>query len=232
MSTDARAPLGLYGGAFDPVHHGHLRLALECRERLALAEVRLLPTGRAPHREAARASGSQRLAMLQLAVDQEAGLAADARELERQRPSYTVDTLLDIRAEQGMARSLIWILGLDAFLGLPTWHRWDELLHLCHLVVIHRPGYHFDPGISPQLAELTRGHQTDDPQQLHAVPSGRLLFLPLPLLEISSTAIRARVRTGHSIRYLVPDAVQAFINTHSLYRQENHGYYTSPESGR
>lgn len=212
------APLGLYGGAFDPVHNGHLRLAIECRERLALDEVRLLPTGRPPHREAARATAGQRATMLELAIGQEAGLSCDARELERHRPSYTIDTLLDLRAEQGEQRPLVWILGLDAFLGLPTWHRWDELLRLCHLVVIHRPGYHFDPGISPELGELARHHQTDDPQELHTAPAGRLLFLALPLLEISSTAIRARVRTGHSIRYLVPDAVQAFINTHTLYR--------------
>lgn len=215
---DAGRPpaLGLLGGAFDPVHHGHLRLAIECRERLGLGEVRLLPTGRAPHRPAALASGAQRMAMLQLAVAGEAGLAGDDRELLRDGPSYTVNTLEQLRSENSQ-RPLVWICGLDAFLGLPGWHRWQDLLALAHLVVVHRPGYGFDPATSPQLAALQARHQTEHPGELRCSAAGRLLFLSLPLLEISSTAIRSKLRAEHSIRYLLPEPVQAFINTHHLY---------------
>lgn len=215
---DAGRPpaLGLLGGAFDPVHHGHLRLAIECRERLGLGEVRLLPTGQAPHRPPALASGGERMAMLQLAVAGETGLACDDRELLRVGPSYTVNTLEQLRSENS-ARPLLWICGLDAFLGLPGWHRWQELLQLAHLVVVHRPGYGFDPATAPQLAELQARHQSEHAEELRSSAAGRLLFLSLPLLEISSTAIRSKLRAEHSIRYLLPEPVQAFINTHHLY---------------
>ena len=214
---NVRAPaLGLLGGAFDPVHHGHLRLAIECRERLGLGEVRLLPTGQAPHRAAALASGAERLAMLQLATTDEAGLAADARELQRAGPSYTVTTLEQLRAEDS-ERPLAWICGLDAFLGLTSWHRWQELLQLAPLVVVHRPGYGFDPATSPELAQLHSRHQTTCVADLQRSAAGCLLFLSLPLLEVSSTAIRDKLRANQSIRYLLPELVQAFIHTHHLY---------------
>lgn len=209
--------IGLFGGAFDPVHHGHLRLALECRERLDLAEVRLIPTGQPPHRAPAQASAAQRLAMLQLAVDGADGLVCDASELQHPGPSYTVDTVERLRAASGQEQPLVWILGLDAFLGLPSWHRWEELCTFVHLLVIQRPGYRFEAGLHPQLAELQRQCGSDDAGALRLSPAGRLHFLPLPQLDISSTALRAATRAGHSCRYLVPDAVQAFINTHHIY---------------
>ena len=130
--------IGLFGGTFDPVHIGHLRSALETAELLGLDELRLLPAARPPHRETPQVSAQQRLAMVELAVAGVAPLTVDARELARDKPSYTIDTLESLRAELGSEAQLFLMVGWDAFCGLPTWHRWDELLQHCHMLVLQR----------------------------------------------------------------------------------------------
>jgi nicotinate-nucleotide adenylyltransferase len=131
--------IGIYGGTFDPVHFGHLRTALEVREALGLDEVRFTPCRQPPHRVAV-ASPEAREKMLELALAKEAGFVLDRRELDRPGPSYMIDTLAALRAEWGADASLCLILGRDAFLGLPSWRRWNELTGLAHLVVMTRPG--------------------------------------------------------------------------------------------
>ena len=202
-------PIGFLGGTFDPVHNGHLRLALEVRERLGLAEVRLLPSAQTNLRDAAHASAAQRLAMLRAALVE--GLALDAREVERGGVSYTVDTLCALRAEEPR-RPLCFILGADAWNALPRWHRWRELLDYAHLVVASRPG-----------AELERhpaldAAWTDAPAELAALPAGRVIACAIPLLPISSTDIRARIASGRSVAGLVPPAVVELIAREGLYR--------------
>lgn len=216
--------LGLLGGAFDPVHCGHLRMAIECGERLQLQQVHLVPTGQPVHRAPARASAGQRLAMLQLAVAGEPGLGIETCELEQQAPSYTFDTLSHLRERYGAQQTLVWIIGLDAFLGLPGWHRWRELLQLAHLAVVRRPGYQFDTREQGELAELLQQHATDDVAQLHAHPAGSILQLELPVLDIASSAIRQRLAQHQNIRHLLPEPVREFINSHNLYTSGHHGY--------
>ena len=133
--------IGLLGGTFNPVHNGHLRSAVEVRERLALDELRLVPSARPPHRAAPEVTAEQRLAMVQLALAGSDELQVDARELQRSSPSWTVDTLASLRAELGPQAVVFFILGWDAFCGLPGWHRWQELLELAHLVVLQRPDF-------------------------------------------------------------------------------------------
>ena len=207
------APLGLLGGTFDPVHHGHLRLALEVRETLALAEVRLLPAAQSNLRDGARASAAEREAMLRAALDEcpGAGLALDTRELERGGVSYTIDTLVALRAEIGR-RPLCFIVGADAWNALPRWHRWRELLDQAHFVVASRPGATLERHVD--LA----GAWTDEVADLSARPAGRVLTCAIPLLPISATDIRARVAAGRSIAGLVPAGVAALIASHGLYR--------------
>lgn len=211
-----RPAIGLFGGTFDPVHNGHLRVALDAREGLGLAEVHLLPARQNPLRDTPGATAVQRRDLLAAAVDGEPGLRVDARELDRPGPSYSVDTLAGLRAEFGPGQPLALLVGADAFTGLVSWHRWRELFDLAHLVVLQRPGH--EAVQDAELAAETAARRTDAVAELHTTPAGRVLFWRVTQLEISSTDIRARVAAGRSIRYLVPDAVNEAIQRLGLYR--------------
>lgn len=215
MTENSRA-IGLFGGTFDPVHNGHLRVALDALDGLGLAEVRLLPARQNPLREIPGASAGQRRDLLVAAVAGEPGLRVDARELERDGPSYTVDTLASLRDELGVTQPLVLMLGGDAFTGLTGWHRWRELFDLAHVVVLQRPGH--TAKLAPELAVETDARGTDDGADLHAQAAGRVMFWRVTQLEISSTDIRARIAAGRSIRYLVPDPVHDTIQRLDLYR--------------
>ncbi|MEH6668976.1 nicotinate-nucleotide adenylyltransferase [Halopseudomonas sp.] len=206
--------IGLLGGTFDPVHFGHLRGALEAAECLGLDELRLIPSARPPHRGQPRASAEQRLAMVQLATGGVTGLMVDDRELQRDRPSYTVETLESLRSELGDTVTLFMILGWDAFGGLPAWHRWEELLGLCNLVVLQRPDY--DPELPEVLKDLLAARSVSDPGSVSA-RYGQIICLTQTPLAISATHIRQLVAERRSPRFLLPDAVLDYIETHGLY---------------
>ncbi len=210
----ALKPLGILGGTFDPVHHGHLRLAIELREQLNLGEVRLMPAGAPNLRNAPRASPTQRLAMLNLAVEG-TGLTVDAREVHATGTTYSVDTLADLRAELG-AQPLVFILGQDAFNALPRWHRWQALLDYAHLAVATRPGY--QPPADESLRALISENAVTDAHALAARPAGKIFLQTIPLLPIAATDLRARVREGRSIAALTPFAVDSYIRAHNLYQ--------------
>lgn len=210
-------PIGLFGGTFDPVHYGHLRPALEMREALALAEVRFIPAGVPPHRDPPAASAAQRTAMLELALQGQPGLCVDRRELERPGPSYMVDTLTSLRAELGDT-PLCLLLGSDAYLGLASWHRWQELIELAHLVVMHRPGWSPTQAGAGAPARLLAQRGTDDATALTRHPAGAVLLRAVTQLDISATAVRALIGAGHDPRYLLPDAVRDYIRAQGLYQ--------------
>ena len=213
----ARKPVGILGGTFDPVHVGHLRAAIEVREALDLAEVRLIPAHVPPHRPQPVASAAHRLAMLRLAVRGVPGLAVDDRELRRQGPSYTVDTLAGLREELGH-RPLCLLVGDDAFRGLPSWHRWQALFELAHVVVMQRPPLPGTSAVMPApLAQQVRERLADAPQALAGAPAGRILQQAIPPLDVSATRIRALLRAGHSARFLVTDGCLRYIRRHHLY---------------
>ncbi|WP_049623256.1 nicotinate-nucleotide adenylyltransferase [Frateuria defendens] len=192
-------PLALFGGTFDPVHIGHLSVAWEAAELLD-AEVRLLPANVPPHRSPPTANAAQRVAMLRAALGGQSRLTLDTRELEREGPSYTVDTLRGLRAEQG-ERPLVLLLGADAFAGLPGWHRWRELFELAHLGVLSRPG--IDVELPPLLQEAVAGRQAGA-AAVHAQPAGLVVELAVTPLEVSATRIRERLAAGREPRYLLP----------------------------
>jgi nicotinate-nucleotide adenylyltransferase len=202
-------PIGVFGGTFDPIHYGHLRTAFELWQELHLTEVRFLPTGSPPHRDRPYASPELRLRMVQAAVADEHAFVVDDREVRRSGLSYSVDTLTELRSELP-DRSLCLILGMDAFLGLPNWHRWRELLGLTHIVVAHRPGWKA-PTNGP-LGEVMVDHGTGSIRDLHEKPAGRIYVHAVTQLEISSTELRQIIETGRDPRYLVPESVREIIH--------------------
>ena len=206
--------LGLLGGTFDPVHCGHLRLAVEMREVLGLDEVRLIPLDTPPHRDAPQAPAGLRRRMLEAAVAGLPGLRVDDRELRRAGVSYTVDTLVDLRRELPDA-SLCLIVGMDAFASLHTWHRWRELVELAHIAVAHRPGA--SPPAAGPVAELLAEQRCEDAGELVRAPAGRIVLCPIPALEVSSTRLRESVAAGRSLACLVPEPVIEIIMKERIY---------------
>lgn len=210
--------IGLFGGTFDPVHIGHLRGALEVAELMAFDQLRLIPSARPPHREAPQVSAADRLAMVELAVADLPPLWVDDRELRRERPSWTIDTLESLRAEVGASDQLFLMLGWDAFCGLPGWHRWEELLNHCHILVLQRPDADAEP--PEELRDLLAARSVADPLSLSG-PGGQISFVWQSPLAVSATQVRQLLADGRSVRFLVPDAVLAYIHAHGLYRAAN-----------
>jgi nicotinate-nucleotide adenylyltransferase len=212
------AMIGILGGTFDPVHFGHLRPALEIQQQLGLREVRLVPCRIPPHRPQPQASAAQRVVMLEAAIRGHPGLRIDTRELERDGPSWTLDTLVSLREEPG-GQGICLLLGMDAFLGLSTWHRWRELLDYCHMVVMTRPG-----SVLPAqgvLADFIALHRVPDATALEQHATGMLLFHPVTQLDISATSIRKQLAAGQDPGYLLPDRVIDIIDKEGLYATGN-----------
>jgi nicotinate-nucleotide adenylyltransferase len=210
-------PIGIFGGTFDPIHYGHLRSAFELLQALRLEEVRFVPSADPPHRGRTFAPIELRYRMVEAAVAGQDGFAVDDLELRRDGPSYTVDTLLAYREEHG-TRPLCLIVGMDAFLGLTSWHRWGEILDLAHIVIAYRPGWQLpDTG---ELGRLLREKGTDNVEDLHALPSGRVFDQAVTQLEIASTDIRALIAAGRDPRFLMPDEVRDIILDSGCYRSQ------------
>lgn len=206
--------IGIFGGTFDPVHFGHLRAAVEAREKLGLDDFRLLPAGQPPHRSDTVARGEQRLAMLRLALADCPDLRVDDREVRRPGYSFMTDTLAEIRGEAGEAPLLL-LIGQDAANALHTWHEWRRLFELAHLVVMRRPDAHFDCR-GELRAEIER-RRVREPARLLAAASGLVLSLEITQLDISSTHIRGLLAGGRSARFLLPDRVLDYIHEQGLY---------------
>jgi len=209
-------PIGILGGTFDPIHHGHLRMAIECYERIGLEEVRLIPLHTPPHRHPPIASPEQRLAMLEIATCDLHEILVDDCELRRNEVSYTINTVSSLRQSAGLT-PLCLLMGADAFNYLHTWHRWHELLEHVHIVIARRSGNE----IKPEVAELTgllSKHSTDDVSLLHKTPAGRLFEIEMPLLDISATQIRDSFGENRNPAFLLPDSVINYINSNHIYQ--------------
>jgi nicotinate-nucleotide adenylyltransferase len=200
--------LGVFGGTFDPIHLAHLAVAETARDALRLEQVLFIPAGEPPHKVGRPISPAEdRLAMVRAAIADNAAFAASRMELDRGGPSYTVDTLRDLRAArlaEGRSSHLALILSVDSFMELPTWHDPEGVLGLATLVVAPRDGY----------AEAT----PDFLERAFPGVGGRAVFLDGPRLRLSASELRARAKSGRTLRYLVPDAVAAYIGDHGLYQ--------------
>ncbi|MDX1604819.1 MAG: nicotinate-nucleotide adenylyltransferase [Candidatus Competibacterales bacterium] len=211
-------PVGIFGGTFDPIHYGHLRIALETLESLSLAELRLLPARQPPLRDTPGARPEQRLAMLRLAIADQPGFVLDPRELDREGPSYMADTLASLRAERPDT-PLCLLVGADAFARLHRWERWRALFDLAHIVVLSRPG-DADPLSAPLETEIA-SRRLDAVTELRGSPAGGIWFQAVTALDISATRIRRLLQAGRSPRYLLPDAVCDYIQRHRLYQDNS-----------
>ncbi len=210
--------VGLFGGTFDPIHFGHLRTALELRDHLQLDEIRFALCGCPPHGKNPIASAAIRLGMLKAALADQSGFVVDEQELNRPGPSYTIDTLEALRAES-KSRSLGLIVGMDAFIGIGSWHRSEDILRFAHIIVAKRPGAQLPE--SGTAGALLAAHGMSEPAALAATPAGGIWVESVTQLEISSSAIRTSALAGQSQRYLVPDAVAIQIETTGCYASEN-----------
>ncbi len=206
--------IGILGGTFDPVHYGHLRVALECKESLGLDELRMLPCARPPHRDQPIATAEQRLAMLELALQDSDHILADERELTRSGLSYMIDTLKSFKADFPQA-VLFLIVGSDSFQSLPTWHNWEKILDFANIVIAKRPDSK-DDRLS-ETGRLLSGCFVNERDKFRQMPNGVIFELQVSQLDISSTGIRKLVQQKKSPQYLLPKAVINYIKNHSLY---------------
>jgi nicotinate-nucleotide adenylyltransferase len=226
MSEAAPGPLGLFGGTFDPLHVAHLRLALEAREALDLSEVCFIPAGNPALRAAPACPAADRLAMVERAVAGISGFSVDAAEVLAARnpaPSYTVDTLERQRRQHGPRRPLVLLIGADAFARLESWQRWQDLFALAHIAVATRPGHELSVGAGTSALDAEFRTRRGSAADFTAAPAGRIVPFAITALEISATAIRRRLTAGLDVRYLVPDPVLDYIDSHQIYRTP-HGH--------
>lgn len=207
----------LFGGTFDPIHFGHLRPVEALAQQVGLTRITLLPNNVPPHRPQPEASAAQRVDMLRCATETLPLFEIDTRELQRETPSWTVATLETLRAERGQQQPLGFIIGQDSLLTLAKWHRWQDLLSLCHLLVCKRPGYATEMD-SPEMQAWLDHHITQDVQQLHQRAAGCIWLAETPLYNISATEIRQRRHQNLACDDLLPAAVIAYIDRAGLYR--------------
>jgi nicotinate-nucleotide adenylyltransferase len=209
-TPDLRGATGVFGGTFDPIHLAHLAVAEAARDELGLAEVLFVPAGEPPHKAGRSISSAERrLAMVEAAIAGNPAFRVTRMEIDRHGPSYTVDTLRDLRTEprsDAGGRELVLILSAEAFVELPTWREPAAILGLAALVVAPRDGY---PDAGPDFLE----------RHFPGVPA-RAVFLDGPRMRLSASELRARAAVGRSLRYLVPDAVAAYISDHALYQEQ------------
>jgi nicotinate-nucleotide adenylyltransferase len=218
--ANASGPVGIFGGTFDPIHYGHLRLAEELADAAKLGEVRFMPSGTPPHRARPGAEPTHRVEMVRLAIEGNMRFVLDQRETKRSGPGYTYDTLSELRRELGAQRPLALLVGADAFLELATWHRWHSLFDLAHIVVAYRPGFPIDTWqarMPEPLAHEYAARYMQQPLAVHLAPAGGIAAVAMTGLDISATFVRNAVHAGASARYLLPDVVLDYIRSHALY---------------
>jgi nicotinate-nucleotide adenylyltransferase len=212
--TQLHPAIGILGGTFDPIHFGHLRMAIELKEVLNLTNVHLIPCHYPVHRKSPVASADERLQMVKKAIINEPALLADDREIRRQSPSYMIETLHEMRQEMPTT-PLCLLLGIDAFLGFASWYRFEEILTIAHLIIAHRPQYYLPA--SGLLAELLKQHLHSENNYIHEHLAGGILLRPITALDISATDIRKQFAVGKNPRYLLPDNVYQYIQDEGIY---------------
>lgn len=212
-------PVGILGGSFDPVHHGHLRLALECITAAGLAGVNLVPLHIPAHRGPVHATPEQRLNMLRLATAGIEQLHVDDIEIRRGGTSWTIDTVREYRRKSGNSPVCL-IMGMDAFQQLHGWKQWDLIPEQVHIIVTDRPDTDIDFE-HKQIADLYATRHTDNPADLRTTPAGRILKIRTPMLAISSTRIRSLLGAGQNPAYLLPEKVLSYIHKENIYQKES-----------
>ena len=205
--------MGIFGGTFDPIHFGHLRPAYEVMQAAGLEQVRFLPNRLPPHRESPWLDTETRRQLVEVAIADVDGFVLDDRELKREGPSYMVDTLADLKNDFP-EHHLCLIMGMDAFSGFTQWHRWQDILNLCHLIIASRPG-----AVKPDFAEfrdIIESRFCDQTEALVGSQQGQILLQSVTLLDISASQIRQSLISGASIRYLVPESIRERLEARQI----------------
>jgi nicotinate-nucleotide adenylyltransferase len=210
-----KPPLVLFGGTFDPIHFGHLRTALELQEVLKVPQINLVPAGEPVHKVSTGASAAQRFEMVRLAIDSEPALVADDCELISDERCYTINTLMNKRAEVGEALPIILVMGMDSLLGIKRWFQWQQLTDYCHLLIVARPSY--EPEFDSEIQSFIDQRKVEDLTELSTRPSGYLVMHQLTPMNVSATKVREIIKQGSNPRFLIPDVVWDFIKTERLY---------------
>ena len=208
--------IGIFGGSFDPIHFGHIKLVLALIERYKFDQIRMIPCYQSPFNKPLIASVQQRWEMLNLVTDSHDKLVADSRELERQGSSYTIDTITELKREIEAEVPLVLIIGIDAFISFCKWHRYDEILTLSHIMLLQRPGYRLpDKGCEKDLFDK---YITEDIKNFENMLHGKIYLTDLEKFDISSTTIRKCVSQGDQPRYLLPGNIWDYIKKSNLYK--------------
>jgi len=207
--------IGILGGTFDPIHNGHIRLALEAQVQLKLDQIRLIPVNIPPHRAKPIASTVQRQRMIELAIKDQSCFSIDCRELESEEISYSINTLKSLR-EEFPEDALCLILGRDAFNKIDSWKDWQELLHYAHIIVANRPN-ESSTKLTGELQSWIEKNLITDHTLLKNNLSGNIHFINIPMLDISSSMIRQLCSEQKAIDNLLPTTTQTYIKDNHLY---------------
>ena len=216
QSSNEKNGTVVMGGTFDPIHHGHLRSAVDILDFFRFKTLRMVPCFQPVHKDQPSVTPEQRLQMVELGIQADIRLEVDPREILREGPSYTKDTLQELRNELGEEEPIIMVVGMDSFLSLPTWAEWRSLLSVAHILVISRPGW--EPDFISVLEEFYEKHRAQNIAELQCAPAGKIWMESFTPLAISSSQVRKLCRENASIAYLVPETIQRFIEAHSLYK--------------
>jgi len=209
--------IGILGGTFNPIHNGHLHLAERLNQTLAFEAIRFMPAAIPALKDMPNVSAEHRADMVKLAIVNHPTFEIDIRELEREGPSYTIDSLISLRKELGDKVSICWLIGSDAFARLYTWHRWNELLNYCHFLVVKRP--HSEAlNWSSEVDALIVAHQTNDVNALKNSANGKILIQEIAAFNISSTQIRQHIASKTDVSNFMPRSVMKYIHHHQLYQ--------------
>lgn len=220
MSNSGAPLVGIFGGTFDPIHYGHLRVAEEIVETVGLQKMYFVPAGMPRLRHSPVASSQHRVEIVRLAIQKNPDFVLDEREIYRDGVSYSIDTVREFKQEFGEEIRLCFVLGADAFINLPEWNNWKELFNLCHFIVSTRPGYSLTlikELLSKELREECSQRWVSNTESLRKDTSGLIFIASTTMLDISATSIRAHIAVGRSVRHLVPSVTVNYISENKLY---------------
>jgi len=206
--TDSYTLQGVFGGTFDPIHLGHVNTVQSVLKQTDLQSIVFIPAATPPLREQPKASAKHRLEMVRIATERKPNFLVDDRELKRNSPSYTIDTIASLQLENPNYRYSV-ILGLDAMLGLTTWYRWQELLERVHFIVMKRPGW--------SLPYWYRDRKVEAFDELTKTRVGKIYFIDIKPIDLSATYIRARIHRGEDVSKLLPEGILHYIKEKKLY---------------
>ena len=214
MSIEKKQPIGIYGGTFDPIHNGHLTIATAMMQTLNLQSVQFIPNNYPIHRDTPVANAQHRLAMLRIATENNPAFIVNDIELNRAGPSYTVDTLKQLR-EENPSQTLCLLIGEDAFAKINQWHEWESLPDLVHLIIFNRPGV--KRPYAPEIEALIQARETKNIADLSQQEAGFIMQNISDLIDLSATQVRGKLKAGKDVSDDIPEGVCGYIQEHQLY---------------